>query len=620
MFPEGRMLKPARASFALAVALALPAGCASLVPATGPAPPSAPHAAALESGGDRAGAAREYEALAQASGGPERAALLLDATRDYLAAREPERAARALAALAAPLTAEQSLQRQLLLVELALARGEGQLAWRELSGVEQPSAAADALAYLALRERTALVVSMPVDAVSAEIRAERWLDTPRARQASRARLLEALRDASERGMRIDPSAAPDSTTRGWLELALLAAQAARDPQAAARAIETWRVRYPDHPAQAVVASELQGVPLTAAVPAQPDIALLLPLTGRQSDAAGIVRDGFLTAYFVNPAADRPRVRIYDTGAGSVADIVERAVREGAEFIVGPLTREAVIAAAALTAPHPPMLALNFLPADAAAPRNFYQFALSPENEAREVAKRVIADGHRHGVALVPQGEWGDRVLAAFNEQLTAGGGSLLDTVRFDPQEVNFGPVASQVLGIDASMERSKRLESTLGVHLEFQPRRREDIDFIFEPSTASSARLLRPQLKFYFAGDVAAYATSDAFEPDESANEDVDGLIFPDMPWMLGSGLADSVRIAARDAWPVGGPIRNRLFAFGFDAYRLSVALRSGSATAVAVDGLTGRLTLDAGDRVHRELEWAELTEGAPRPLPASTP
>ena len=38
------------------------------------------------------------------------------------------------------------------------------------------------------------------------------------------------------------------------------------------------------------------------------IALLLPLTGPQNAAATSVRDGFLTAYYSLPAADRPGLR------------------------------------------------------------------------------------------------------------------------------------------------------------------------------------------------------------------------------------------------------------------------------------------------------------------------
>jgi outer membrane PBP1 activator LpoA protein len=110
---------------------------------------------------------------------------------------------------------------------------------------------------------------------------------------------------------------------------------------------------------------------------------------------------------------------------------------------------------------------------------------------------------------------------------------------------------------------------------------------------------------------VPTYATSDAFEPDTRSNQDLEGLMFPDMPWMLGGELADAVRAAVRDAWPNGGPRRGRLFAFGFDSYRLAVALRArGVSNPVSIEGLTGHLSLDADRRVHRDLNWAQIHDG----------
>ncbi len=619
---RGRMSSLITAATAADLALALLAACSSVPPPIAP-PPSAEQAAALARQGSFAAAARDYEALAAESGGAERSDLLLRAAGAYLAAREASDAARVLDALRPPLTAEETFQQQILDAQLDLARGEGAQAWRHVALAPEPAEAQDALPYLELRRRAALAAARPVDAVLAEREAERFLATPAERYAARLTLLEELRAASERGMRIDPQAAPDRTVRGWLELAALVAQAARTPASAASAIEAWSARYPGHPADAVLGRALPGVAV-AAVGGASSVALLLPLSGPAAAAAATVRDGFLTAYYVGSSSGRPRVHIYDTGGVSIAEAVEQAAQDGAEFIVGPLTREEVLAAASLHIPRPPMLALNFLPAEQAAPDGLYQFALSPEEEAREVARRILADGHRHGIALAPLDDWGTRVLAAFKEELTAGGGTLLDTARFDPALSDFAPVITEVLRIDDSNDRLKRLEAIVGAKLESQPRRRDDIDFVFEASeSASTARLLRTQLKFYFAGDVPAYATSDAFEPDPSANEDLDGLTFPDMPWMLGGGLADSVHAAATSAWPVGGPQLDRLFAFGFDAYRLLGALEAAPAGgAISVEGLTGVLTLDADRRVHRQLEWAQLRDGQPRllPPPAAAP
>jgi outer membrane PBP1 activator LpoA protein len=507
----------------LTAALAL-AGCPSLSERIGP-PPSLDRAAALEQAGDQAGAARVYEALAAQNSGSEHNDLLLHAARDYLNAQRPDDAGRVLAGTEATLTAAQQTERTLLAAELALQRGQGAEALRELNSIPPPGEPAQAARYAELRARAA------------------------------------------RGGRA-PGAPPT-----------------------------------------VLAAEQPG----------PHIALLLPVTGRAANAAISVRDGFLTAYYQAPPAERPRVRIYDTGTAGVAELVGRASAQGADLIVGPLTREEVVAAAQFTGPRPAILALNFLPAEQPAPANFYQYALSPEDEARLVARRILEDHHRRGVALVPQGDWGSRVLAAFRQELVAGGGDLIATATIDPALTDYSDPITTVLGISDSEARYHRLEGILGTRLQFEPRRRTDIEFIFAPAQASTERLLRPQLRYHYAGDIPTYATSDAFEPDIQLNQDLDGLMFPDMPWMLGGDLAEAVRAAARSAWPAGPLHRNRLFAFGFDSYRLAQALRSRSASGgVHVDGLTGRLSFDAERRVRRELGWAELRDGELRLLPAA--
>jgi outer membrane PBP1 activator LpoA protein len=223
------------------------------------------------------------------------------------------------------------------------------------------------------------------------------------------------------------------------------------------------------------------------------------------------------------------------------------------------------------------------------------------------------------VVLVPAGDWGARVLAAFKQELTAGGGDVIATATIDASRTDYSPAITEVLRISDSSARYKRLESVLGTKLQFEPRRRADIEFIFAPAQAATERLLRPQLRFHYAGDIPTYATSDAFEPDMRANEDLEGLMFPDMPWILGGDFPDAVRAATHDAWPNGGPYRGRLFAFGFDAFRLAQALpHHGVANSVSVEGLTGRLSLDSDHRVRRELGWAQVHNGELHLLPAA--
>lgn len=599
---------------ALAAVTLVLAGCVS-VP-QGPAP-SAEQAATLARQGNQLAAAQMYEALANENRGAQRNDFAIQAATGYLAARRPDDAARALDLLSPPLSPGETLDRSLVEVRLALLRGQAARAWQLIQAVAVPQEAEAADRYLRLREQVAFAAGNPAAGVEAEVQLEHLLLNAAAVQQSRVELLHQLRDAAERGVKIQAAAETNLVVRGWLELAPLAAETAHNPTTAAADVTAWLADHSGHPAVEVVRSELLGEqpqPLAA----QAHIALLLPITGSAGPLAASVRDGFLTAYYQTPAQQRPVVRVYDTGGEeSVADDIAAATQAGADIIVGPLMRQAVAAAAANRMQRPPMLALNFLPDGQQAPPLFFQFALSPTDEARLVARRVLSDGRHAGVAIVPAGDLGSRVLGAFTQQLESGGGTLLASTMIDTTEADYSDRIKQVLGIDQSGDRLDKLESLLGTRLEFVPRRRDDIQFIFAPASASIERQLQPQLRFYYAGGIPAYATSEAFEPDPRANQDIDGLMFPGMPWMLGSPLADAVRSAASQAWPVGGPSRGSLFAFGFDAYRLAEALRENRApSSLDLSGLTGQLTLGPDGRVQRQLIWAQLHGGEVTELP----
>ena len=173
----------------------------------------------------------------------------------------------------------------------------------------------------------------------------------------------------------------------------------------------------------------------------------------------------------------------------------------------------------------------------------------------------------------------------------------------------------QVLRTDDSRARHQRIQATIGQKLEFEPRRRPDIQFIFAPSQPGAARQLRPQLRFHLAGDIPTYTLGDAYEPHPTANQEIDGVMFPDMPWMLGD--EGSVRRGARG----GAPGFRRLREHAAAACSLLATTRSASrrrcnaAAPINPQGLTGTLSIDAQGRVRRELEWVRIKNGAPVPL-----
>ncbi len=167
------------------------------------------------------------------------------------------------------------------------------------------------------------------------------------------------------------------------------------------------------------------------------------------------------------------------------------------------------------------------------------------------------------------------------------------------------------------MSRYQRLRANIGSPLQFDPRRREDVDFIFLAADGASGRLLKSQLKFHYSGDLPVYSTSSIYAMDGRSNSDLNGIRFADTPWIIApQSWIRYLPDVYREYWPEERRL-GRLHAMGYDAYHLVAPLfvaRNG--TMAEIDGATGILYLDASGRVHRRLAWAEFRRGQPVPLP----
>jgi outer membrane PBP1 activator LpoA protein len=589
--------RPRLMHFALLSVSLIAAGCTLLSKVESPADKQQ-RAERLVREEHHAEAARAYAELAAAPSADRDNYQLLSAEQ-WLAAGNVNEAKQALSAVTADARAKLPTLRALVTAALALAENDGAMAIHELDQIPVPTKTDEAQAYWWIRGKSAFLTAHPIEGVRAFVERERWLTDPAGIRTSREDLFARIRTAAEHGYSLKVPPKTDGIVAGWLDLGPVALELSRNPMGASEALAHWRKLYPLHPANDSVLTVAQNQ-LAVATEFPDQIALLLPLSGR-SEAIGVaVRDGFIAAYLEQPAASRPHLKIYDVAAESAVTVYGQAIEEGAGFVVGPLTKEDVAAVAPLTAGRAPVLALNFLGESVPTSGNLYQFALLPEDEARIVARRVAADGRLRGVAIVPDGELGNRVSAAFADELSRLGGSLLDAQRYEPARADFSDIIRQVLQIHA-------VKGEPSTH-------RSDATFIFVAGTAGAARQILPQLKYHYAGDVPVYATSDSFEPDPSANQDIEGLLFPDMPWMISADpVTGQIRDAVRAAWPARTSRRDRLYAFGFDAYRLVPALRSKSINDDAgISGMTGRLRLDEHNRIHRELDWAQIKNGVP--------
>ncbi len=420
-------------------------------------------------------------------------------------------------------------------------------------------------------------------------------------------------------------APPPDSLSGWLELALLAKSTQRlEAKSSAElslSLAIWRERYPDLKVSenilaAIDAWQTEGF----AYPKK--IALLLPMSGHFAKAASVIRDGFLAAHFSSDLSPPPpSIRLYDTAekGRSIAEQYQQAIDDGAAFIVGPLNKVNVDALLNGSDISTPTLTLNYSSDPALMADNLFQFGLSPEDEARQVAERAWLDGYNQALAIVPEGEWGTRILQAFNESWEALNGTVVEQQHYASSKNDFSAPLRNLLNIDESEQRKKALQQLLGTPLKFEPRRRQDADFVFMVAFPRQARLIKPQLKFHYAGGLPVYATSHLYSgrQDREANRDLDQITFCDIPWVLKRERDEnSLNLRIQKLWPEKNSQYTRFYAMGIDAYNLIPKIKHMATFRYErYNGETGSLSLGESNRIFRQLPWARFKRGIARPL-----
>ena len=475
------------------------------------------------------------------------------------------------------------------------------------------------LRYQRWRAAALYAAGDPALATSFLAQRELWLTSERAVAENHQQIWDGLRATDFDILYEALSATSDTTVRGWLELVVTTSPVRASPGALAAVVTAWTQRFQSHPANATFVPALlgDGAPLSLG-PNQ--IALLLPLNGRGQTFATAIRDGFLAAHIADLANGdtAPRIRLYDVNRDGASAAMRSALADGADFIVGPLTKTAATEIALQPVLPVTTLALNRLPADASVPAGMYQFGLAPEDEAAAAAERAALVGLTRAVALVPYGELGDRLLAAFAERYQSTGGVLLDVERYEPRETDFSVQIRRLLQIQSSISRRQRVQNLLGEVVKYEPRRRHDIDVIFLPAAPAQARLLMPQLNFHYAGDIPTFATAQIANKDGRASRELAGIEHAEIPWVVDADSTVTPTAAEMAAsWRSETQLR-RLYALGMDAYRLARQLPL--ADGEPVQGASGVLFVDASGVVRRRLIWARFDGEDSAALPQVLP
>ncbi len=389
----------------------------------------------------------------------------------------------------------------------------------------------------------------------------------------------------------------DQKTKAWMQYELIQRidnQTDREAQLA-----LWLNTHPDHPANT------QG-PIKKRLIAKryQHAAVFLPMSGDLAYAGNTLREGITAQWHLTNPSDRPKLSFYDTNNTDITSLVLQAINEGAEFAIGPLEKQAVSQLAQAETLPVPVLALNHVPLNAKN-QSLYRFALLPESEAEQAADFLWLQNHQAPLLFTPNNAWGERMAQAFKARWEKITGTLPTHQTYNDEAVDFSTDIKTPLHLTASEQRYESIRKLLGEKINYEPRRRNDVDSIYLAAQPRQAQSFAPQLEFHRAGDLPLYASSSIWNGylDKQQLADLNGITVSDAPLLL----ARKDRDAANKTFPETLSDL-RLYAMGRDALKLvfyTDALAKDSNQTL--DGQTGSLSIDDQGVIQRQTVWVKL-------------
>ena len=584
---------------------ALLTGCVELPEQEAPPPGNAAAAEQAYQQGDFDRAAQQFLDIAYAN--PREAAhFKLRAAEAYRENGELDGAAQALNGIKPQrLNPEEAVRLSLLQAEVALARHAPQQALQALDyDYNNPSLPQSFhVRTLELRSRAFAENGDAINSARTRIDLDRYLAGNDRRQNEQQIVATLQQAPPETLKRQAASLPPGDTMRPWLDQALRKSGQAL-PQVVMRPNEPVGTYVPTPNGE-----QREGYRQVHR------IALLLPEDGPVRSVAQPIRDGFFAAHFADTNPQRAEVYIYNSGTTpqDAVSAYQRAVSDGADRVVGPLTRDAVSALLSQGRLAVPVLALNQPEHGEIPSAGSAAFGLTPDAEAAQAAEHMLERGITRAVVITATQEWAERAALAFRAQFESRNGQVLGEARVQDNEVNYSTMIAQAMSsvdkttgapsLPGAAPGMATAESDIGIFISMRPQQ---------------ARLLLPQIKLAGHSNIPVFATSHIYAGDYNPglDRDLDGVEFCDAPWLfdLTPGVPQHSAIVKNldSARGAGG----RLFAMGLDAYALLpfmdwlVQHRDSY-----LPGATGQLAEDNQGRIQRLLTWAQFDNGAARPI-----
>ncbi len=254
------------------------------------------------------------------------------------------------------------------------------------------------------------------------------------------------------------------------------------------------------------------------------------------------------------------------------------------------------------------LLLN-IPAKSALTRYHTVLSMRPEDEAKQAAATLSRQQFMHPIVLSQKNVVSKRIAQAFVKQWQRITGNTIEVVYYDTGAQMQENVKAS-LSVDKSKARITKLKSRLNQSIKTKTRNRRDIDMIYLVGTPEQTRLVKPYIEVNiseFAKLIPVYASSRSHstQSDYSSNSDLQGLTFTEIPWLLANEQNSQLAALSQKLWPKRSDGLSRLFAMGFDSFQLinKIPLMQ-QAPYLQHWGQTGVLKLNEDSVLTRSLLW----------------
>lgn len=485
---------------------------------------------------------------------------------------------------------------KLLQAQIELSQGHIQQALNQLKVVQvEPLNRQTKIAYYQSLSFAYFLSDDPVQSTQALINVESFISSPKVMNKYHEKILTTLNVLSAEDLQLKQPL-DNEILQGWM---ILAQVFKFDEMNLDNHLTQWRKLYPQHPANSdflmTYVKKYRNSLTKSGI-----IAVFLPASGAYAAPAVVIKKGFMQAYALakKNGTTNNEIRFYDTEKNNPVKLYQQAIKEGAKLVVGPLDKKDIKTLVDSTKLTIPVLALNHI--EGLNQKNLYQFALSPIDDAEQITLKAHRDGHHNALFLVPKTEQGKRFANYFTDSWQKLGDKTVSVQFYNDDKTDFSNLTQKILQHNNSDDLVEN-----------------NIDTLIINAYPKSASLVYPSLQdSQTTVDLPIYATSQIYLGDVDANRDkaLEDITFCDVPWMFEQVYTGNLsKSALHKNWENLSPNYLRLLPMGIDAYALITQLSH--LKEKPYSGATGKLRLDEGNRITRELFCAKFVNGIPKML-----